>query len=122
MSENKKPENGRKGTLREELGRRISQKRKRRGWSQGELARRMGVFRERVSKWERGEHAPTLEDLVSLSRTLEVPLEELGLGCAAGESLSPLELGEMVSHLKAIGRLLKPWLDRQGAPAPKKGK
>ena len=52
--------------LTQEVGRRIVRERKRRGWSQGDLARRLGVKRERMGNWERGENAPRLEDRKSV--------------------------------------------------------
>ena len=72
--------------LTKELGLRIAGIRKRRGWSQSQLAARLGVPRDRLSKWERGMNAPSLDDLSGLSEVLEVPLEELG---PAAESLHP---------------------------------
>jgi putative transcriptional regulator len=106
---------GSKADLRTELGRRIVEIRARRGWSQAELARRLGVPRERLGKWERGVNAPSLEDLAALSEVLEVPLEGLGLGRAGRQTISASDLTEMVFHLGALARLLKPWRDRQTA-------
>ena len=98
-----------KAMLRSELGRRIIKTRMRRGWSQAELARRLGVPRERLGKWERGLNEPSLEDLAALSEVLEVPLEALGLGRAVRRSISDEELSDLVYHLGALARLLKPW-------------
>lgn|GEM_PF-3412119 len=106
-----------KGELRRELGRRVVGIRERRGWNQLELARRLGVPRGRLGKWERGVNEPSLEDLAALSETLEVPLEELGLGRRLErreETLSPMELTELVRLLGTMGRLLKPWMPRRG--------
>jgi transcriptional regulator with XRE-family HTH domain len=94
-----------------ELGQRIVRIRKRKGWKQTELARRLEVTRERLGRWERGVRTPSLEDLAALSEVLAVPLEELGLG-QAGEPLPPTQLQELVHHLKAMARLLRPWMER----------
>ncbi|HYO13505.1 MAG TPA: helix-turn-helix transcriptional regulator [Thermoanaerobaculia bacterium] len=99
--------------LRKELGRRIVAARRTRGWSQGELARRLGVPRDRVSKWERGCNAPTLQDLAALSEVLEVPLGRLGLGLRERRTISPEEMTEMLFHFSALARLLKPWRERE---------
>lgn len=99
-----------KGMLQKELGQRIVRVRKRRGWRQGDLARRLGVPRERLGKWERGVNSPSLEDLSALSEVLELPLEELGLGRRRQEPISSTELVELIAHFTAMGRLLKPWL------------
>jgi transcriptional regulator with XRE-family HTH domain len=114
-----------KGDLKKELGARIVEARKRRGWKQAELARRLGVQRERLGSWERGRSAPGLEDLVLLSEVLEVPFEELGLGRREEEAFSAVELTELARHLAAMARLLKPWMARRraaGGAAPASGK
>ena len=98
--------------LQETLGRRIVAVRTARGWSQGELARRLGVPRDRVSKWERGRNAPTLQDLAALSDVLGVPLGRLGLGRGEQRTISPEELSDMLVHFSALARLLKPWRER----------
>ena len=62
-----------KGELKKEVGARIVEARKRRGWQQAELAERLGVKRGRLGSWEKGRTAPGLEDLVLLSEVLAVP-------------------------------------------------
>ncbi len=101
-----------KRTLRKKLGAQIVKVRKRRGWSQAELALRMGMQRERLGTWERGRTAPGLEDLARLSEVLEVPFEGLGLGWRAEEPLSAAELMELARHFVALTRLLKPWMQQ----------
>ena len=96
--------------LRQELGKRIAQARRRRGWSQAELASRLEVTRERLGNWERGVNAPGLEDLAALSRVLDASLEELGIGRPRREPIPPGELAELASYLQSMVRLLKPWL------------
>ena len=99
--------------LTKRLGLRIVGIRKRRGWSQAQLAARLGVPRERLGKWERGLNAPSLANLSALSEVLEVPLEELGLGLATEKPISSTELKELARYCLAMGRLLKPWRDRR---------
>jgi transcriptional regulator with XRE-family HTH domain len=91
---------------RRELGRRIVQLRKRRGWSQADLAGRLGVTRERVGNWERGEHAPPLEALAALGEALRVPLDELVLGRRRGRWLSEEEGGRLGRLLAELGEVL----------------
>ena len=98
--------------VRKQIGRAIAKARRRRRWSQSELARRLETSRERLSRWERGLHIPSLEDLTLLSEVLGIPVWELGLGEAPVEGLSSAELLELARSFTAIGRLLKPWLDR----------
>jgi transcriptional regulator with XRE-family HTH domain len=115
-----------KEDLKKELGARVIEARKRRGWKQAELARRLRVPRERLGSWERGRRAPRMEDLVLLSEVLEIPFE-LGLGrrVEEEEELSAVELTELARHLAAMARLLKPWMARRqavGGAAPANGK
>ena len=51
-----------------EIARRLVQLRKENGMSQEELAGRLDVSRQAVSKWERGESAPELENVSLDSR------------------------------------------------------
>ncbi len=55
----------------------IQARRKALGLSQEELAQRMGVSRQSVTKWEAGLSAPDLDRLVELADTLEVSLDFL---------------------------------------------
>lgn len=47
------------------------------GLTQGELAQKVGVTRQAVSKWERGVIAPSTVNLIALGRLYGVPLDEL---------------------------------------------
>lgn len=51
--------------------------RKRGGWSQEQLADRLGVTRQSVSKWESGTATPELGKLVSLSELFDVSVDYL---------------------------------------------
>lgn len=53
--------------------------RKQKGFSQEELANRLNVSRQTVSKWEVGESTPDMENLVAISELFEVSLDELVL-------------------------------------------
>jgi len=55
----------------------LLQKRKSLGLSQEELAERLGVSRQAVSKWETGEASPDLNKLIVLSKTLDISLDTL---------------------------------------------
>lgn len=48
------------------LSEKIAHLRKRQGWSQEELAERMGVSRQSVSKWESGASVPELDRIIQL--------------------------------------------------------
>lgn len=66
-----------------DMGRRIVDLRRARGWKQGDLAKRLEVSSDRLGKWERGLNAPSLEDLTALAFVLEVTYLELIEGSQA---------------------------------------
>jgi len=88
------------------VGRRIVRERKRRGWSQRDLARRLGVKRERMGNWERGENAPRLEELALLGQTLRISLDELVYGRQRGRRLTEDELRRGEQCLAGLVELL----------------
>ena len=72
--------------------------RKSKGLSQEELAVRLNVVRQTISKWEQGLSVPDSEMLISISEVLETPVSTL-LGEAVIES--------KVDDLKAISEKLE---------------
>ena len=70
-----------------ETANRLLQYRKQAGLSQEELAEKIGVSRQAVSKWERSEASPDTDNLVTLAELYGVSLDEmLGLKTAKEES------------------------------------
>ena len=59
------------------LGTKLADLRKRHGFSQEALAEKMGVSRQAVSKWERGESTPDTDTLIELAQLYNVSLDEL---------------------------------------------
>lgn len=51
--------------------------RKRKGITQEELATRLNIVRQTVSKWEKGLSVPDSELLIKLAEILEVPVSQL---------------------------------------------
>lgn len=60
-----------------ELANRFVALRKQRGYSQETLAEKLGVSRQAVSKWERGESSPDTDNLIALANIYEISLDEL---------------------------------------------
>lgn len=60
-----------------EIANRLMNLRKENGYSQEELAEKIGISRQAVSKWERAESAPDTDNLIALSRLYHVSLDEL---------------------------------------------
>ena len=72
--------------------------RKSKGLSQQELAVKLNVVRQTVSKWEQGLSVPSSDMLISISEVLETPVSTL-----LGETVTESE----VDNLKAISEKLE---------------
>ena len=59
------------------IAEKLLQLRKNAGYSQEELAEKIFVSRQAISKWERGEALPDTENLIALSKLYNVSLDEL---------------------------------------------
>ena len=60
-----------------EIANRLQQLRKENGYSQEELADKLGISRQAVSKWERAESSPDTDNLIVLARLYNISLDEL---------------------------------------------
>lgn len=60
-----------------EIANRLQQLRKKNNLSQEELAEKIGISRQAVSKWERAEASPDTDNLILLSKLYKVSLDEL---------------------------------------------
>lgn len=63
-----------------EIANRFLDLRKAHNLSQEELAERLGVSRQAVSKWERGEASPDTDNLIALAKIYGISLDELIFG------------------------------------------
>ena len=63
-----------------ETAKRLLKYRKLHNLSQEKLAEQIGVSRQAVSKWERGEASPDTDNLIALSKLYKISLDELVLG------------------------------------------
>ena len=59
------------------LAEKIMELRKKNGWSQEELAEKMGVARRTVSRWETGANMPDMDILIDISDFYGVDLREI---------------------------------------------
>lgn len=55
----------------------LKKERSNRGWSQDELAQKLFVSRQSVSKWETGQNYPSMETLIKLSGLFDTIIDEL---------------------------------------------
>ena len=60
-----------------EIGNKIQELRKKNSMSQEELAEKIGVARQTISKWELGETSPDLKQAKELSKIFKISLDEL---------------------------------------------
>lgn len=51
--------------------------RKRNGYTQEQVAERLGVSRQAVAKWERGESLPDIENVIALADMYEITVDSL---------------------------------------------
>lgn len=73
------------------LAEKITELRKKNGWSQEELADQLGVSRQAVSKWESTSTIPDLDRIVAMSRLFGVSTDYLLKDELAEEAPSPVE-------------------------------
>ena len=66
--------------------------RKKSGYSQEELADKIGVSRQAVSKWERGESSPDTENLIALARLYSISIDDLINASPAQETSAETEI------------------------------
>jgi len=82
---------------------RLRQLRKNRDWSQGQLAQKIQVDTQRISKYERGATSPPLDILVKLAHALEVSLDYLLTGTSFGaEKIKNPKLIERVEEIEEL--------------------
>ncbi|MDO4452599.1 MAG: helix-turn-helix transcriptional regulator [Lachnospiraceae bacterium] len=59
------------------LSERLKENRERLGLSQGDVAEKLNITRQSISRWETGKGAPDLDNLVLLSKLYQVSTDEL---------------------------------------------
>lgn len=82
----------------------ITENRKKNGWSQEELAERLGVSRQSVSKWESAQAVPDIKKILQLSELFGVSTDYLmkdEIEAPAGAEAAPVDdgLGEEVRRV-----------------------
>lgn len=85
-----------------EFNNKLYELRKQKGLSQEELAGRLNVSRQTISKWEVGESAPDMDNLVSISELFGVSLDELVLDKAPEKEQPSVQVvrSELYSDIK----------------------
>lgn len=84
-----------------ELGARLQALRRQANLSQQELAERLHVSRQSISKWELGTAKPDLDNMIRLSELFGVSLDELVLGKTQNRQEIPQYSAQPVENAKA---------------------
>ena len=82
--------------------------RKKSGWSQEDLAEKLNISRQSISKWERGDALPSIDNLIRLSDLLDLSLDELIMN--RGELPLPLDYGKFKSKKIFVLSMIFPLL------------
>ncbi len=86
-----------------EIANKLIELRRNKGLSQEELADRLGISRQAVSKWERAESSPDIDNIIMLSRLYGISVDEL-LCNEDSPGMDEAELGETGSaHSAPVG-------------------
>lgn len=83
-----------------EFNNKLYELRKQKGLSQEELASRLNVSRQTVSKWEVGDSTPDMEKLIAMSDLFGVSLDELVLDKAPTQPTAPATTSSALSEVK----------------------
>jgi transcriptional regulator with XRE-family HTH domain len=78
--------------------------RRQKGFTQGQLAQRVGSDSQRISKYERGVMVPTTAILIKLANALEVSLDYLWLG-AEDRAVSKIQDAALLNQFTQIESL-----------------
>ena len=91
----------------EEIGRRIREARTARGWTNEQLARRLGVHARSVHRWQAGQ-LPRVQTLIELARVLDVP-ESYFVEQDDGVTLADVrdQIAELTARVEELARLLE---------------
>lgn len=74
-----------------EIANRLVELRKQNNLSQEALAEKLGISRQAVSKWERADASPDMDNLITLSKLYQISLDELlGTGNGANSVSCPV--------------------------------
>jgi transcriptional regulator with XRE-family HTH domain len=65
-----------------QIAERLAQLRRQNGYSQEELAAKLGLSRQAISKWERAESSPDTDNLIALAQLYDMSLDELLKGAS----------------------------------------
>lgn len=86
------------------LGTRIAELRKSRQWTQAQLAERLQVEPETISRFERGTSTPSLHTLENLASALRVSIGDLLIESSTAPDDQAMRISAWLSELEPIDR------------------
>ena len=89
------------------IGERITQLRKQRNLSQGDLAKAMDVSRQAVSKWENDLSSPDTIKLIQLAEVLDTQVEYLATGRMIEVNEAPIVLNMVKTEEKIVEKVVE---------------
>ncbi len=92
--------------LAKQLGARIALRRRERGWTQAELAEKLQVETETVSRFERGHAMPSLKRLALTAHVQDVSLSDLVGGASLLAGDTAIELMEILKEVTPRQRMV----------------
>ena len=104
--------------MNESIGNRISKYRKEKGLTQEELATKLGVSSQAVSKWENDASCPDISLLPQLCRTLGISSDELLTGNSNEVKLVPVEQRKSLDELTLRIRINSADVDKVNVNLP----
>ena len=87
------------GLVKMEFHNKLYNLRKQKGLSQEELANRLNVSRQTISKWEVGDSTPEMEKLIAISDLFGISLDELVMDKAPVKTEEVSAKSELISEL-----------------------
>ena len=102
------------------LGEKIQTLRKQQNVSQEQLAEKMNVTRQAVSKWELGESLPDVDNIVRLSNVLNVSIDYLLKNSHSNDGLSDLGTQNILNEVEMDNETFctHNWINFKGAVYP----
>lgn len=91
------------------MGEKILNMRKARGWSQEELAERIGVTRQAVSRWEAGAAKPDADKIIAVCDLFGVSADYLLRDQYPGEGAAPAAVTVAQKPGTALGDAIRAW-------------
>lgn len=96
------------GIMNLEIANKLVELRKEHGFSQEELAEKLNVSRQAVSKWERGESSPDTDNLISLAKIYNISLDELLLNKTSEEKAEEKQEKDFLARIRDFSHASTP--------------